>query len=31
MRDGDPSFEPLAAADARARLIDFFNEHLEHA
>jgi carboxymethylenebutenolidase len=31
MRDGDPSFEPVAAADAWARLTHFFGEHLAPA
>ena len=28
MRDGSDSFEPVAAADGWARLLDFFHEHL---
>ena len=31
MRDGDPSFEPVDAADTWARLIHFFGEHLAPA
>jgi carboxymethylenebutenolidase len=31
MRDGDPSFEPVAAADAWARLTHFFGERLAPA
>lgn len=31
MRDGDPSYEPNAAADAWARLIAFFAQHLTPA
>lgn len=28
MRDGDPSYEPMAAADGWARLLAFFGDHL---
>lgn len=28
MRDGDPSYEPVAATNAWGRLLDFFKEHM---